>query len=145
MIDLSEVHEYGEKLTAGLDTRKNGNDSVVEEQLSIPKNVLVYEIDGPLFFGTVRKFEIAIERAGAECKVLIIRMRNTSYLDAGGIQALRQFMNACTRKGITIVLSGVHPQPRMLLEKTGVAKELKSENMFDNIDAALSRAREITN
>jgi len=145
MIDISEVHEYGENITGGLKTKTdNGhNDSGVEEELEIPHGVLVYEVDGPLFFGTVRKFEIAAERAGAECKAIILRMRNTSYLDAGGVQALKQLKSACDRKNITIVLSGVHPQPWKLLEKMGMFEELKAENIYDNINSALERAREI--
>ena len=86
---------------------------------------------------------MATERAGADCKVLVLRMRNTIYLDAGGIQALQQLKAACDRKGITIVLSGIHTQPFMLCEKTGMADKLGRENIFDNITAALERAKAI--
>ena len=113
------------------------------ENLDIPKGCFVYEIEGPLFFGTVRKFELATERAQTNCKVLILRMRNTIYLDAGGIRALEQCKAACDRKGIKIVISGIHTQPYMLLEKTGMADKLGRENIFENINEALARSREI--
>lgn len=137
MIDLSEVQADRETLVGGI---KAGGQ---EEKLDIPEGVMVYEIEGPLFFGTVRKFELATERAKANCKVLILRMRNTIYLDAGGLRALEQCKAACDRKGITIVLSGIHTQPYMLCEKTGMADRLGRENIFDNIAAALERANEI--
>ena len=70
-------------------------------------------------------------------------MRNTIYLDAGGIRALEQAKAACDRKNITIVISGIHSQPYLLLEKTGMADKLGRENIFENINAALDRAREI--
>ena len=70
-------------------------------------------------------------------------MRNTLYLDAGGIRAIEQCKNACERKGITIILSGIHTQPYLLLEKTGFADRLGRENIFDNINQALSRAGEL--
>ena len=138
MIDVSEVQADRERLVGGISV------SGKEEMLDIPSGVLVYEIEGPLFFGTVRKFEIASERAGADCKAMIFRMRNTIYLDAGGINALEQCKAACDRKGITIVLSGIHTQPYILLEKTGLADKLGRENIFDNITDALNRAKEIT-
>ena len=116
----------------------------IEERLDIPQGVLVYEIEGPLFFGTVRKFELATERAQTDCKAIILRMRNTIYLDAGGLKALEQCKAACDRKGITIILSGIHTQPYMLCEKTGMADKLGRENIFDNIKSALERAAEIT-
>ena len=137
MIDLSEVQNQRETLTGGIRTDQPA------ENLDIPDGCFVYEIEGPLFFGTVRKFELATERAQANCKVLILRMRNTIYLDAGGIKALEQCMAACRRKNITIVISGIHTQPFMLLEKTGMAEKLDHENIFDNIAAALNRAREL--
>lgn len=137
MIDVSEVQESRGTIVSGI----TGDGQ--EETLDVPAGVLVYEIDGPLFFGTVRKFELAVERAGAEFKVLVIRMRNTIYLDAGGLQALEQCKAACDRKGVKIVLSGIHTQPYMLCEKTGMADKIGRENIFDNIDGAMTRAREL--
>lgn len=137
MIDVSEVQESRGTIVSGI----TGDGQ--EETLDVPAGVLVYEIDGPLFFGTVRKFELAVERAGAEFKVLVIRMRNTIYLDAGGLQALDQCKAACDRKGVKIVLSGIHTQPYMLCEKTGMADKIGRENIFDNIDGAMTRAREL--
>jgi SulP family sulfate permease len=104
---------------------------------------MIYEINGPLFFGTIRKFELAMERTKNTYKVLILRMRNTLYLDAGGIRALEQCKAACDRKGIKIVISGVHTQPFMLFEKTGMCEKIGRENIFDNIHAALERAAQI--
>lgn len=139
MIDLSSVSTGTQTLAEGL----NGSGS--KEELSLPKQVLVYEIDGPLFFGTVRKFEFATERAEADVKVIIFRMKHTFYLDAGGVMALEQVKNACDKKGIKIILSGIHRQPYALCEKTGMADKIGKENIFDNIDKALNRAEQILN
>lgn len=135
MIDLSEVQNQRETLTGGIKVDQPA------ENLDIPEGTFVYEIEGPLFFGTVRKFELATERAHTDCKYLVLRMRNTIYLDAGGIKALEQCKAACDRKGITIVISGIHTQPYLLLEKTGMADKLGRENIFDNINDALERCR----
>jgi len=138
MIDLSEVQNAEDAITKGI------KKDIPEEKLDIPAHTFIYEIEGPLFFGTVRKFELATERAEAECKILILRMRNTNYLDAGGIQALEQCKKACDRKGITIILSGIRPQPLKLCEKTEMSEKLGRENIFDNINPALERARELS-
>ena len=102
---------------------------------------MVYEIDGPLFFGTVRKFELAVTQANLAYKVLVLRMRNTIYLDAGGIRALEQAKALCDKKGVTIVLSGIHTQPYLLCEKMGMLDKLGRENVCANIDDAMARAR----
>ena len=137
IVELSEVTSGNKGIFEGAKT----ND--YDEQIEIPKDVMIYEINGPLFFGTIRKFELAMERTKNNYKVLILRMRNTLYLDAGGIRALEQCKAACDRKGITIVLSGIHTQPFMLCEKTGMTEKIGRENIFDNINAALERAEQI--
>ncbi len=137
IIDLSEVQTGSSTIVTGI----KGDGST--ETIDLPAGVMVYEIEGSLFFGTVRKFEYALERAGSDCKAIIFRMRNLIYLDAGGIQALEQAKAACDRKGIKIILSGIHTQPFMLCEKTGMSEKLGKENICANINAALERAKEI--
>ncbi|MEE1167151.1 MAG: SulP family inorganic anion transporter [Treponema sp.] len=137
MIDVSEVQAQREHIIGGI------SGTGEQEQLEVPEGVLVYEIEGPLFFGTVRKFEMATERAGVDCKAIILRMRNLIYVDAGGLQALKQCKAACDRKGISIIISGIHTQPYVLMEKTGEADRIGRENIFDNIAGALNRAKEI--
>ncbi len=134
---LSEVHSY-----------ENGMDpsaakDMPEEKLDVPSGVLIYEVEGPLFFATVRKFEVAVERSGADFKAMIIRMRNTTYLDAGGIKALVQLQNVCAKRNVSIILSGVHDQPLKLLEKSGMMDTLGRDNVCVNIYAALDRSREL--
>lgn len=158
MVDICEVHEYHHEVTGGLvdekdNAKKSGtkiaanttaDDASAQLAHSIPKNVLVYEIDGPLFFGTVRKFELGVEQAEVSYKVLVLQLNNTIYLDAGGVQALIQLKNACDRKHVTIILSGVLTQPYMLLEKTGIAEKIGRDNIFEGLDAALAHAGEIS-
>lgn len=135
--ELSEVQAGQRTIVTGI--RGDGN----EEKIDVPNSVMVYEIDGSLFFGTIRKFELAAERAGLGYKVLILRMRNTLYIDAGGIRALEQLKALCDKNKIQIVLSGIHTQPYMLCEKMGMADKIGRENIFDNINDALKRANEL--
>lgn len=138
MIDVSEVQNKRDSIASGI----SGNE-FLEENIEIPESAVVYEIDGPLFFGTVRKFEFAIERAGANAKVLILRMQNMIYIDAGGIRALEQAKAACDKNGITIVISGIHTQPYILFSKMGMIEKLGKENICADIKEALSRTNQL--
>lgn len=138
MIDVSEVQNKRDSIAGGI----SGNE-FLEENIEIPESAVVYEIDGPLFFGTVRKFEFAIERAGANAKVLILRMQNMIYIDAGGIRALEQAKAACDKNGIKIVISGIHTQPYILFSKMGMIEKLGKENICADIKEALSRTNQL--
>ncbi len=137
MIDVSEVQEKRENIITGIDASGNST------EYTIPENVLVYDIEGPLFFGTVRKFEMAVERAAISCKALVLNMESTIYLDAGGIRALEQCKAACDRKGIKIILSGIHTQPYILFEKTEMVNKIGRENIFGEIQEAIDYANKL--
>ncbi len=137
MIDVSEVQEKRENIITGIDA--SGNTT----EYTIPENVLVYDIEVPLFFGTVRKFEMAVERAAISCKALVLNMESTIYLDAGGIRALEQCKAACDRKGIKIILSGIHTQPYILFEKTEMVNKIGRENIFGEIQEAIDYASKL--
>ena len=137
MIDVSEVQEKRENIITGIDSSGN------KTEYAIPTGVLIYEIEGPLFFGTVRKFEMAVERADVSCKAIVLNMESTIYLDAGGIQALEQCKAACDRKGIKIILSGIHTQPYILFEKTGMVNKIGKEYIFGDIQEAIKYASEV--
>ncbi len=138
MIDVSTIKEIQNEMALS-----DGASVPDENSLSlrkIPKNVIVYEIEGPLFFGTVQKFESMILGASAGCKVLVIRMRSTIYLDAGGLHVIAELARDCRKRNITLLISDIHTQPFMLAAKAGLDETIGKENIFGNLDEALERA-----
>jgi SulP family sulfate permease len=109
----------------------------------VPKGVVVYELAGSLFFGAVDKFKDTMARISDKPKILILRMRSVSSIDAAGIQMIEDLLSRCKREGTQLLLSGVHAQPVVALTRAGVLKQLGEENALGNIDAALNRAREL--
>lgn len=114
----------------------------VEEKLIIPKDVEVYEIDGPFFFGIANKFEESMRIVGDKPKVRIIRMRKVPFIDSTGIHNLESLCKKSHDENIHIILSGVLPNVREALENAGMDKIVGRENICDNINLALKRADE---
>jgi SulP family sulfate permease len=109
----------------------------------IPKGVLVFEIDGPFFFGSVQKLEEALARTNYPYKVLILRMRRATYLDPDGIKAIDQLHSDCRKHGRSLIVSDIHSQPYMLAVKCGLEAKLGGDRIFGNLDAALAKAAEL--
>ena len=116
-----------------------------EENLSIPKGVEVYEINGPYFFGIATKFEEIMSRLGDRPKVRIIRMRKVPFIDSTGIHNLTSLCQMAQREKTTIVLSGVNEKVHKALEKSGFYELLGEKNICPNINVALERAKELLN
>ncbi|MGN1004098.1 MAG: sodium-independent anion transporter, partial [Oscillospiraceae bacterium] len=109
---------------------------------TIPADTMVYEVTGPIFFGASDK--VAEIFAQSKEKVVVLRMRSVPAVDATGIHAFETILKTCRKKGITLVMSHVNPQPMRVLYKAGMVEAIGEENFCPNIDAALERARAIT-
>ncbi len=59
------------------------------------------------------------------------------------MNALMDLHAKCTRRGTVLVLSGIHAQPLVALEKAGYADRIGRDNLAPDIDAALARARDL--
>lgn len=114
-----------------------------QEQLLIPNDVEVYEINGPYFFGIATKFEETMSQIGDRPKVRIIRMRRVPFVDSTAIHNLTTLCRLSQKEGITIVLSGVNEKVHLVLERSGFNQLLGAENICPNVNSALERAEEI--
>jgi SulP family sulfate permease len=110
---------------------------------SVPRGVEVFEIDGPFFFGAAERFKEALGELGRKPQVLILRLRNVPAIDATGISLLRDLHRRSVRDGTRLMLSGVHSQPLLALERAGVLSEIGEANIFAGVDDALASAREM--
>lgn len=127
---------------------KDDEDSLEEDPLSIanrdlPEGVEVFEIHGSFFFGSIDQFKEAIRGIEKKPAVLIIRMRNVYAIDASGLKALEDLVESSKREGTILLLSGVHAQPLVAMQQSGLLDRLGEDNALTNIDEALNRARVI--
>jgi SulP family sulfate permease len=65
-------------------------------------------------------------------------------LDATGLHALETFAERLHKSGRTLLLCGAREQPAELLGGSEFLDRVGRENILPNVEAALSRAREIT-
>ena len=128
-----------------IDPNKESDLEVHEENLIVPKNVEVYEINGPYFFGIATKFEETMSQLGdhERPQVRIVRMRKVPFIDSTGVHNLTTLCEMSQKDNIHIVLSGVNEKVHKVLEKSGFYQLLGEENICPNINVALERAKEI--
>ncbi len=123
----------------------NGEKLFEEELPYIPKNTMLYEINGPLFFGASQKFQEFLTDLKQEPKVLILRMRNVPFIDATAVNRLKEFHQKMKSCGTTILISGANRQVKEELFKSEFYSLIGQNNILDNINQAIERAEEINN
>ncbi len=136
---LTAVNQVTETLADGEEGRYESVGSLAGR--TVPPGVEVFEIFGSLFFGAVERFNEALRRVERRPQVLILRMRDVHAIDATGLQTLHDLVARTRRRGTTLVLSGVLPQPLEAIERSGLSGQIGRENIVADIDAALERAK----
>jgi SulP family sulfate permease len=141
---MSEVAQVNSITSSLEEEEEDPNSPRAISKRAVPPEVEVFEIFGSLFFGAIERFKDAMSRVEKAPKVLIIRMRMVPAIDATGLQVLDDVLERTRREGGTLMLTGVAEQPRRAMEQSGFLEKLGRENVMENIDAALARAREIS-
>ena len=140
MAETTDVHAIFNEIDLNEDAdMERGN----LEHLTIPKNVEVYEINGPYFFGAGNRFEDIMARYGRHPKVRIIRMRKVPFIDSTGLHNLENMCLMSQKEGITVVLSGVNEKVEGVLKRNNFERIVGEKNICNHIDLALARASEL--
>ena len=139
MAEVTNIAVLTHELTDPVDDFEHDPNAVRRRE--IPEGVQVYEITGPFFFGAAEMFKDRVGRIAGKPKVLIVRLRHVPAIDSTGLHALREFIHRSRRDGMLVILSDVHAQPVVALERAGLYDELGEENIHGNVDDALNRAR----
>lgn len=118
---------------------ENDDDSI--DLKVVPKNVRVYEISGPMFFGAADKILDITFKEFTSC--LVLRMRAVPALDATAMNSLEMLRKKCEARGIQLILSHVNPQPLEVMQKSGFYDAVGAEYFCPHIDDALTLAAEV--
>ncbi len=116
---------------------------LIENYSNLPAALNIYEISGPLFFASARRYSEAIEEIGLKCKVLIIRMRHVGFIDQTGLHNLQETVKILKNKNITIILSGVSSEIQEELRQFQFTDLIPEELIFDDFRHATIKACEI--
>lgn len=116
-------------------------DDELKEVLS--DEILIYEINGPFFFGAADKFLDSIQSLQGPSKVLIIRLRNVPVIDATAVHALNLLQDNCHRSNTTLILSEVNDRPYQVIKRVGLVQEIGRQQVCRHFDQAIARAKEI--
>lgn len=104
--------------------------------LELSKQIAVYRVDGPVFFGAAERF-VTFLRDEPEVKYLILRMRFVPNMDTTGIVALEDIYRDLKRHDCRLLLTGLQPEVQNLLERSGLLDKIGKENCFETTDAAV--------
>ena len=139
MIKISNVSSF-------LNENENGNDKDENSitKFNIPRDVEVFELSGPMFFGAAYKFKDAIKLIEKKPKVLIVRMHHVPIIDATGLHTISDVLRMCRHDKIQLIISEIQPIVLQEFKKSRLEFNIGRRFITTNFNIALQRADEIT-
>jgi SulP family sulfate permease len=152
-VDLTVAVEVGVVLSALLfmnrmanitpEIEHNVDTDILENYDNINPETGIYEISGPFFFGSAKTYCEFLISTGLKYKILIIRMRHVTFIDATGIKNFTEALKTLQKQETKIVLSGVNSRVFDDLNRGGIINIVGDANVLPEFSLALERAEHI--
>ena len=108
--------------------------------------ISIYSIEGPLFFGAAQMFSQSIMNTiHYDPKIIILRMSKVPLIDITGENHLRTIIENLQKKGIIVLMSGLHGQPEKKIKTTGLYESIGDAHSFPHTANAIAYALAHTN
>lgn len=116
----------------------------VEALVQHGHEIVVIELDGPIFFGSAETVARFVEGILPKVKWLILDLKRVSHLDSSGTMMLKRLDEQARKAGKRLLLAHLPEggNRRRFLCDMGYTQPEKDGRFFDNTDAALTRAED---
>lgn len=108
-------------------------------------NILLYEINGPFFFGAANTFIDAMNEIKSTSDIIVFKMKNVPNMDATAFNVLKTIAKKCKERHILLFYSEVNEQPMELMKSVGFLYTTGMHCFFESTDDAIKAANEIIN
>ena len=89
--------------------------------------IYIQRLNGPIFFGTITKFQHVMNDVPEDAKIVIIRMRLVSFMDQSGLYAMETAIKDIQARGTMVLMTIIQPQPMYMLKTMNLIPDLVPE------------------
>lgn len=117
---------YSSSVMTGFDKESPWSDEggITDE---MRKHIYIQRLNGPIFFGTITKFQEVMNDVPDHAKIVIIRMRLVSFMDQSGLYAMETAIKDLQARGIMVLMTIIQPQPMYMLKTMKLIPEVVPE------------------
>ncbi|CAM3725393.1 STAS domain-containing protein [Bordetella tumulicola] len=138
---LATLH-FLRRMASSVGVRQMGHDELRRELTThsmddLPDDVMVYIVEGPLFFAAVENFEQTLAFSKTEPRVLVICLRRVPFVDVTGLQVLEDVIVRLRARGVRVLLAEANPRVQGKLRKAMIAELIGPQAIFETLAQAL--------
>jgi len=109
-----------------------------EEPPAHARDVLIYTIEGPFFFGATEALERTLAATHTDPRWLILRLGHVPFMDITGIQALEEALASLRRRHVRVLLCEANERVHKKLADAGLLAALDDGGYHADIAGALA-------
>lgn len=93
----------------------------------IKNKIYIQRLNGPVFFGSITRFQEVMHDIPNDAKIVIIRMKLVSFIDQSGLYAMETAIKDLQAQGVTVLMTIIQPQPMYMLQRMNVIPNIVPE------------------
>ncbi|MBN7796403.1 C4-dicarboxylic acid transporter DauA [Parahaliea mediterranea] len=106
-------------------------------QRKMPANWKVFKVRGPLFFAAADRIFAELAQHAEGIDGMILNVRYSSYLDAGGLAAMEKLMAHCEKHQVQLVFAAWQFQPMKTLARARGSGKTPLDMSFSSLELAI--------
>ncbi len=145
---LATIH-FLKRMAGSVEVNESTADELAPELAALnlhalPPGVLVYTVQGPMFFAAVEAFENALRGTHTDPKVMIIRLKWVPFIDLTGLQTLENVIANLQRRHVRVMLTGANPRVYAKLVRSRLIDLVGADNHFSEFQDAIKVCSDTT-
>ena len=140
MAETSNVQAISREVLAGEAGEEETPTQAAWRKL-VPKGVVVYDINGPFFFGAAETFSEYLGQVAGKPKAIVLDLEGVPVMDSTGLRALTTLVARRTREGVPVFVVGLREQPKDLILRSPLADLLGRDRLDLSPEAAVEAIR----
>lgn len=115
----------------------------LQHHKDLPKQISIYDINGPLFFGSTQKAMRNITKITPEVRVVILDMSEVTMIDMSAIIAMESIVKNLVANNVGLVINNLQPRMILKLRRAGV-RTMAGKLVFSRtIQGAIDKAEKM--
>ncbi len=103
---------------------------------TLPNSIVLYDINGPLFFGAAQKALSGLTKLRHDIKVVILDMSDVPLMDITGLVALESIVATLSKKNILLIINNLAPRIRLKLQNAEIHEQPGIIQFVPSLDEA---------
>ena len=113
------------------------------EHGELPAAISIYDINGPLFFGSAQKAMKNITAVNPEVRVVVLDMSKVNMIDMSAIMAMESISKNLEKSGVGLVINNLQPRMLLKLRRAGLRKQAGKVEFSRTLQEGVEKARKM--